>query len=187
MERVEHVTAIDAPTVDLSVSPHETYFVGPGVLVHNTPPIRHYTWRDGTGASVPGGNFKIYLGTNSTDAEWADCIYVGQTEQSVPDRQRQHRAEAVTWLAAHTSVPDNDDTKRYYRFKRDVVLSTIADGLRNVDQADWLEQGNMDFEKVRRTNIRNFMNRREELKSTGPAVEARLRADPIVRASGYCP
>jgi hypothetical protein len=31
------------------------------------------------------------------------------------------------------------------------------------------------------------MNRRDELKTTGPAVEAALRGDLIVRASGYCP
>ncbi len=181
---VESVT--DAPTVDLSITPHPTYFVGPGVRVHNTPPTRHYQWRDASGASAPSGAFKIYLGSNSSDPEWNDCIYVGQTEQSRSKREADHRAEAERWLAEHASTANDDPEKRYYRFKQRLDLAVIADGLLNVDQADWLEQRNIDHERRSRP-LNKVMNRRNELKTTGPAVEARLRADRLVRASGYCP
>lgn len=84
-------------------------------------------------------------------------------------------------------MPDNDPTKRYYRFKQSITLNAIADGLRTQNEADWLEQKNIEFERPRRRELRNLMNRRDELKTTGPAVEAALRGDLIVRASGYCP
>jgi hypothetical protein len=184
-------SVVDAPTFDLSIEPRPAYFVGPGVLVHNAPPamppLRHYAWRDAQGTSVPSGPFKIYLATNPTSPEWDDCIYVGQTEQSREKREADHRAEAERELPKLADRPDNDPEKRYYRFKEQMVLTVIVDGLLNKDQASWLEQGNIDYERPRRHDVKNLMNRREELVSTGPAVEARLRADPIVRASGYCP
>jgi len=191
IDDVKVESVVDAPTFDLSIEPEPTYFVGPGVLVHNTPPpmpkTRHYVWRDAQGAVVSGGPFKIYLGTNATAPEWDDCMYVGQTEQTREKRQADHRAEAERELPGLANRPDDDRDKRYYRFKKDIVLAVIADGLLNKDQASWLEQGNIDYERPRRHEVKNMMNRREELVSTGPAVEARLRADPIVRASGYCP
>jgi hypothetical protein len=187
VESLAFEAAADAPTVDLSVLPQPAYFVGPGVLVHNTPAVRHYQWRDASGASVPAGAYKIYLGTNSTSPEWDNCVYIGQTMQAISKRQDDHRTEARDWLAGHGSTPDHDRNKRYYRFKRDMVIRPIADGLLNVDQADWLEQKNIDFERRARRDPNLILNRREELRSSAPEVEARLRADPIVRASGYCP
>ncbi|HZQ81935.1 MAG TPA: polymorphic toxin-type HINT domain-containing protein [Gaiellaceae bacterium] len=180
-----------APTFDLSIEPQPTYFVGPGVLVHNAPPappaLRHYVWRNAAGVTIPSGNYKIYLGTNPSAPEWDDYMYVGQTFQSISVRQEQHRRYAADKLADLASRPDTDPLKRNYLFRSGMVLTPIIDGLLNEDQADWLEQKNIDEERGRRQNPRNLMNLREELKSTGPAVEARIRQDPIVRASGYCP
>jgi Domain of unknown function (DUF4157) len=171
-----------ASTVDLSITPYPTYFVGPGILVHNTPPVRHYgdKWKPPT----KPGPYMIYLGINQLPGEFSNSIYVGQTMQTKSKRQSDHRAEALRWLDDHPSVPDTDPEKRYYRFKKELRLDIIADGLRNVDQADWLEQKNMDYE---RGLSHELMNRREELKSTAAAVRQRIIDDPAIQAAGLCP
>jgi hypothetical protein len=173
----------DAPTVDLSVEPHPTYFVGPGILVHNTPRI--YSWRQPDGSNLPQGNWKVYLGRNPGASEWADCVYVGQTVQNMGKREADHQAEARAWLEQNPHVPDTDADKRYYRFKSGIRLEAIAIGLRTEGQADWLEQKNIEHERTLRPLV-NVMNRREELRTTGPAVERAIRDDPTVAASGYC-
>ncbi len=202
IDSVKMETEEGALTVDLSVSPYSTYFVGAGVFVHNTPPLRDYgsRWRHADGRVVSGGPFKIYLGRNPTSTEWDNCIYVGQTAQDRARRESGHRNEAQNWLNDHLGVPDSDPEKRYYRFKQNIHLDLIAVGLladaedpQFSAQADWLEQENIDYERSLRGELRGVnydtrkvMNRREQLRTSKAETRNRLVNDPIVRASGFC-
>jgi hypothetical protein len=186
IESLQIVEAAGASTVDLSISPYSTYFVGPGVLVHNTP-VRHYSafWQDDKGNTVQPGPYQIYLGTNKTDSKWSNSIYVGQTVQDYLKREDDHQKEAEKWLKKNPNgEKENPQTFRFFSFKKDIKLEVIADGLRTDDQADWLEQENITFEEGLGRDVLNRIDVVAQKKIAG--LKDRIKADPIVIASKLC-
>ena len=185
IESVECLAAQLAPTVDLSVTPYPTYFVGPGILVHNAS-IRHYgnRWRPPTQA----GPFKIYRGTTTQPGikpdEFKNSVYIGQTSQAVSKRQKQHREQAEIYLSDHAGDPDTDLKKRFYRFKKEITLVPLADGLLDDDQASWLEQANLEYEQSRGFEV---LYLREELTKSKDKVKATLMNDQRIKDAGLCP
>jgi hypothetical protein len=161
-------------TYNLVLDGDPTYFVGPGVLVHNgSYALWHtYPWP---------ANFKIYIGLNPF---MLDKCYVGQTEQSILTRQNQHRRKAVTELAR---LPASDPQRDFYTFTRGMTLTAIAIGLRDEHMADYLEQKNINEERQSRNNRALVLNRRDELSRANYLLrEASLRADADVLSHGYC-
>ena len=157
-----------AETFNLHVEQFPNYFVGTGVLVHN--------------AGAPSynfGNLSIYEGVNP---KFPGKIYIGQTDDIIV-RQGQHRAEAEQALQKPGLSAEE---REFWEFKRDIVLKRRVSGL-NADQANYLEQTNMDLE----TGIRgenNVMNRREQVSRKNMVeLEERIKADPKVQAEGLCP
>jgi hypothetical protein len=97
-------------TFNLTVDGCHNYFIGePGVLVHN------------------GGEptYKVYFGYAPTDTTFSNPIYVGLTDQTIPAREGQHRAQAL-------KNPEK------YGFKQDIVLRAQIDGL-TLEQAQYHE------------------------------------------------
>jgi hypothetical protein len=186
VESVRIEAAEGAPTVDLSISPYPTYFVGPGVLVHNAP-VRHYAdiFVNPDGSKAEAGPFQIYIGTNNKDSKWNNSVYVGHTEQDLGKRQADHRKEAEDWLKDNPNgEKDDPDDYKHFTFKQQMDLVAIADGLRNINEARWLEQGNMDYERNQLHH--ELRNRREELVRSKQVVKSRLMKDPVILASGLC-
>jgi hypothetical protein len=176
ISRVETREAPHATTFNLRIEETPTYFVGPGVLVHNA------------GApSYSFGPLRIYEATNPTlDAQgnlrFKDEIYIGQTDD-IARRQMEHRAEAVEQLQRTDLTPEQ---REFWEFKKDVVLKERVSGL-NADQANYLEQRNMDLEKAARGE-KNVMNRREQVSRKNMVeLEQRIKADPKVQEAGFCP
>ncbi|MGV3721427.1 MAG: polymorphic toxin-type HINT domain-containing protein, partial [Actinomycetota bacterium] len=171
-------------TFNLSVDGAPSYYVGAGVLVHNTPPptapVRTYNF----------GPFTVYEGVyEGTDpilkAKYGDRIYIGQTEQPLGVREGQHRWEA----AAELKKPGLTAAEReFWEFKRDMKLRPRVSGL-DAAQADYFEQLNLNVEReARRIEGKGkVVYRREQ------AVPERFRTlaeniakDPRVRAAGFC-
>jgi hypothetical protein len=152
-----------------------TYFVGPGVLVHNTG-----------GPAYGFGNLRIYEGVNlQLDAngkpKFADQIYIGQTDDLVR-RQEEHRAEAVEKLKDPSLTPEQ---REFWEFKKKIELRERVSGL-NPDQANYLEQKNIDIERHARGD-KNIMNRREQVaRENMPGLEEKIKADPKVQEAGLC-
>lgn len=179
--------AVDAAaTCTLSVEECHNFFVGPGALVHNEP------------VDVGlGGDFVIYRGTNP-NPKFAGKIYIGQTTdldiygeaRGSASRQGEHQKLAKKRLAEDAagikklSVRD----KAFYEFMKDATLEPIVKGIATQDQADYLEQRNIDLER-QVSGKDNVMNRRNEITSEShmKAVVQRIKADPAVKAKGYCP
>jgi hypothetical protein len=167
--RIESHDSPFADTYNLSIEGSSNYFVGPGVLVHN----------DG-GPSYNFGKLRIYEGINP-NPKFADKIYIGQTD-SLTRRQGEHRAEAIEKLKDPSLSPEE---REFWEFKRDIVLKERVSGL-DPDQANYLEQKNMDIE----TQIRgekNVMNRREQVSRANIAeLERRIKSNPRVQEAKLC-
>ena len=162
---IDNIEVREAPfanTFNLSVDENVTYFVGAGVLVHNT------------GYSF--GNLRIYAGYNP---KFPDKVYIGQTDD-VGRRQAEHRAEAVEKLKEPNLTPEQ---REFWEFKKDIVLQERVSGL-NPDQANYLEQKNMDIERGANNDL---MNRREQVsKKNMPDLEKKIASDPKVQEAGLC-
>ena len=174
--RVEDVSVDEAAgreswNLSIEATPH--YFVGPGVLVHN----------QGGFDTGLGGGISIYRATNSTNPKFAGKVYIGQSVD-VDIRTQSHRSFAARMLeTADLSAADRE----FYEFMRDADLDSVVEGL-NKDQADWLEQHNIDLEREARGKD-SVMNRRNQITSDShlKAIRKRIEDDPAVRKAGYCP
>jgi hypothetical protein len=154
-----------AATFNLHVAESPTYFVGPGVLVHN----------EGAPA-YDFGNLRIYEGVNP---KFPDKVYIGQTND-LSRRQGEHQAEAAEKLSDPNLTPEE---REFWEFKKDMVLKERVSGL-NSDQANYLEQKNIDIETEAGKNV---MNRREQVSRKNMAdLEQRIKADPKVQEAGLC-
>jgi hypothetical protein len=69
-----------------------------------------------------------------------------------------------------------------------VELEPTVRGIGTKDQADYLEQRNMDIER-KLNGEGSLMNRREQIASESHMNEVteRIMKDPKVQAAGYCP
>jgi Pretoxin HINT domain len=166
--------AVDEETFNFQVDEVANYFVGPGVLVHNQgdEPIPSHL----------GGKFFVYLGFNAQE-RFAKFVYVGQTKQTVPKRQKQHQEFAKEQLL-RTDLPP--EQREFYEFMSEVELIPVVEGLTKPG-ADWVEQHNINLE----TEVRGesfVMNRREQItgKEHRDEIIRKLLEDPVVRKK-YCP
>jgi hypothetical protein len=175
---------LDSETFNLAIEGVSNYFVGAGVLVHN----------QGTDIGL-GGNYIIYRGTNKA---FPGKVYIGQTTLIDADgkprgsatRQGEHRDFANTQLRAHAegTIALTPDQQEFYRFMSEVDLEPIVRGIDTKDQADYLEQRNMDIER-KLNGEESLMNRREQIASEAHLTEVttRILNDSKVQAAGYCP
>ena len=179
--------AVDtAATCTLSVEECHNFFVGPGALVHNEP------------VDVGlGGDFVIYRGTNP-NPKFRGKTYIGQTTdldfhgeaRGTEMRQGEHQAWARKQLAEDAAgikkLSGRD--KAFYEFMKDATLEPIVKGIATQDQADYLEQRNIDLER-QVSGKDNVLNRRNEItkESHMKEVVESIKADPAVKAKGYCP
>jgi hypothetical protein len=159
----------DEATYNLSVEHTPTYFVGPGVLVHNQGSANHGM-----------GPVTIYVGTNPA---FPGQVYVGQTVQTLGERQAQHRLEGINGLAE----PGGGGAQRdFYEFKRNMTIVEVVRGVA-VEYADYVEQRNIDIE-VQIRGEANVMNRREQARNVRMREMAEAAArDPRVIEAGLCP
>jgi hypothetical protein len=175
---------LESDTYNLNIEQASNYFVGPGVLVHN----------QGVDIGL-GDTHVIYRGTNP---EFPGKVYIGQTTvldaegkpRGSSKRQGEHRDFAKKQVRLHREgkIKLPPDQLEFYTFMSKVKLEPIVRGIGTKDQADFLEQRNMDLE--RKLNGEGaLMNRREQIKSEGHVKEVteRIMKDPTVQAAGYCP
>lgn len=163
-ELVDH--AEDVTTYNLTVEVDATYFVGPGVLVHNDA------------ASYSFGPYVVYEGVNPA---FPELIYIGQTND-IRARGSQHQAEARAALREPGLSPAE---RRFWEFKANMELRPRVTGL-DERMADFFEHVNFRDEVARRGRG-DVMNRMEiATPERARALEAAIRADPRVRAAGYC-
>ena len=164
---IESIDIHEAPLADtfnLRVEENVTYFVGPGVLVHNGGPS--YTF----------GNLRIYAGYNP---KFPGKVYIGQTDD-LTRRQGEHRSEAIEKLKDPNLTKEQ---REFWEFKKDIVLEERVSGL-NPDQANYLEQKNMDIERAADNDL---MNRREQVSRKNiKELEKKIAADPEVQKAGLC-
>jgi hypothetical protein len=75
------------------------------------------------------------------------------------------------------------EQREFWEFKKDIVLQERVSGL-NPDQANYLEQKNMDIERGANNDL---MNRREQVsKKNMPDLEKKIASDPKVQEAGLC-
>lgn len=173
-----------AATCTLSIEEFHNFYVGPGALVHNEP------------VDVGlGGDFVIYRGTNPN---YPGKVYIGQTTdldihgdaRGSETRQGEHQKTARKRLAEDAAgikkLSARD--KAFYEFMKDATLEPIVKGIGTQDQCDYLEQRNIDLER-QVSGKDNVMNRRNEITKPSHMKEVveRIKADPNVKAKGYCP
>jgi hypothetical protein len=161
----------EAPTYNLHIEGLNTYFVGPGALVHNQGSVTYKF-----------GNLRIYAGTNP---KFPGKVYIGQTDD-LKTREGQHHAEAEKELQRPDLTPEE---REFWEFKRDMVLEERVGGL-DGDQANYLEQKNIELETQARgaQSQRDVMNRREQVsRENMKTLEERIKADPAVQEEGLCP
>ena len=175
--------AVDEPSYNLSVDETSTYFVGAGVLVHNAP------------VNIGLGN--KYLIYRATNAKYPKKVYIGQaTEFDVKGeprgeeaREGEHREKAARKLkldAANIEELEPGD-RDFYEFMREAELEVVVEGIATQEQADYIEQQNIDIE--RKIPDQKVINRRNQITSEAhkKAVVEKIMADHDVRARGYCP
>jgi hypothetical protein len=164
-----------AATFNLRIEQNFTYFVGPGILVHNAG-----------GPSYNFGTLRIYEGVNpklddARKPKFPEEIYIGQTDD-LERRQGEHRAEAEERLKDPNLTPEE---REFWEFKKDIVLKERVSGL-NAEQADYLEQKNMEIER-RARGPDKVMNRREQISRKNMVdLEQKIKADPKVQEAGLC-
>jgi hypothetical protein len=136
------------------------------VLVHNAK-----------APSYGFGNLRIYAGTNP---KFPGKVYIGQTD-IIKRREGEHRAEAVEKLKDPNLTPEE---REFWKFKSEINLEERVSGL-NPDQANYLEQQNMNLE---REAGKDLMNRREQVSRKNiPELEKKIASDPAVKDAGLCP
>ncbi len=162
IDRVDCRLVMPSPTYNIEVTNVPTYFVGPGVLVHNQGPVRYAF-----------GQYMIYEGRNPT---YPDRVYIGQTN-NLARREREHRDDARDRLAAGAMTATE---QQFFRFMVDVALVATIMGL-SEDQASYLEQKNIALVGRRALNRRQQANRGHMR-----TLEQRIANDQRVREQGYC-
>jgi hypothetical protein len=171
IESIELAEGITSDSYNLTIDGSPTYYVGPGVLVHNTG-----------GDLGLGGPLLIYRGVNTKNPKFAGFVYIGRSDDI--DREGEHQSLAKRKLKNPNLSPAD---RLFYEFMQDVELEVLVSGL-NKDQAVFLEQYNIDAEKAL-VGESKVMNRRNEI--TTPArlkeITERIANDPAVQAKGYCP
>jgi hypothetical protein len=186
--RVEAVWLVESPepqvTFNLSVAGAPSYYVGGGILVHNTPPppggVRTYNF----------GPFTVYEGVyEGTDpvlkAKYGNRIYIGQTEQTLSGREYDHHNEAKKALEKPGLTQEQ---REFWEFKRDMKLRPRIQGL-DATQADYFEQLNLNMEReaARIRGTGKVVYRREQaVPKRFRALQEAIAKDPKVRAAGFC-
>lgn len=185
---IERESDADAATYNLSVDNAQTYYVGPGVLVHNEPVDIGL-----------GGGYIIYRGTyHGTNPDYRNWIYIGQTTvldargkpRGTQGRGNEHRGDAITALERDRLGIErlSDSNRKFYEFMKDVKLEPIIKGIATQEQADYLEQQNIEIER-KVSGKENVANRKNQITSDSHKKEVAetIRNDPAVRKKGYCP
>ncbi len=180
---IERRAVAAAPTFNLVLGPFPTFFVGPGVLVHNGS---YGMWHPYPWVSGSTNNFKIYVGLNDA-LEFRNYIYVGQTKQSPGAREQGHHDEANAKIAKGGLTPED---LFFFRFKQGMRLTVITEGLKGEtfkrsNQARYLEQKNINDERNSGRG-REFVINRIEACDDMTATENLIKGDPDVTRAGYC-
>ena len=177
---------LESDTYNLGIEQASNYFVGPGVLVHN----------QGVDLGL-NGNYIIYRGTNP-NPKYKGKVYIGQTTlvdakgkpRGTVKREKEHQDFAKEQLRLHKEgkIKLPPEQKDFYQFMSEVDLQPIVRGISTKDQADYLEQRNINIER-QLSGEESLMNRREQIASASHMEEVlkRIKADPKVQAAGYCP
>jgi hypothetical protein len=188
VENVDLVEGLDTSSYNLTVADASTYFVGPGVLVHNQGPVDLGF----------GGQWIIYRGT-SPNPKFQGQVYIGQTtmydKQGRPrgtgKRQDEHRTNALAELDALARVREltakEKQQREFFEFMSEVELVEVVKGIPSQELAEYLEQFNMDFERKNVGGEDSLMNRKEQIKRDvhmDEILEA-IRSDE--RLAPYCP
>ena len=87
-----------ARTYNLSIEHNHNYFVGPGILVHNTKPTITTEGAIDTGL---GGDQIVYRGTNPG---YPKEVYIGRTDRGEGTRQPEHRRTAKYFLELYRQL-----------------------------------------------------------------------------------
>jgi intein/homing endonuclease len=158
-------------TYNLEIDGTATYFVGPGILVHNQ------------GRDFGLGDYVIYEGRYEPDpgferpdlvAKFKNAIYIGMTND-LPRRQGQERAMGKKGLRGAPEPEQRD----FFEFMRWVKLRPRARGLEK-PYAQYLEQQNIDIElkdgryRVMNRDLRPVSKARQRL------LIEQMNADPRV-------
>ena len=158
-----------ASSYDLNVEDLSNYFVGLGVLAHNT------------GGKLPFGDNLVYRGTNP-NAKFKGKFYIGKTNDR-DIREGAHQAEARRNLARDDLSPKE---REFWEFKEGMELKPEMEGLRE-DQATYFEQKKITVEAQR--DRANLMNRDlvEVSEPRMKTLEQQIANDAMVREQGLCP
>jgi hypothetical protein len=150
-------------TCNLEVDGCPTYFIGPGLLVHN--------------AGVPAYDLGPYVLYEGSNVAYPERVYIGQTKQPLADRQAEHQQLARRQLARGDLSPE---ARAFFAFMREIRLYPKVTGL-SADAASYLEQKNIELAGDR------AMNRRQQVDpSVLAALEQQLAENREIREAGYC-
>lgn len=150
-------------TFNLEIDGWPTYFIGPGILVHN--------------AGVPAYDLGPYLVYEGTNPAYPGRVYIGQTKQPLADRQAEHQQLARRQLARADLPPEH---RAFFAFMREIRLYPKVAGL-SAEAASYLEQKNIELAGDR------AMNRRQQVDSTElMALEQLLAHSREILEAGYC-
>jgi hypothetical protein len=199
VQEVLHISlAAPAPTCNLSVAEDETFGVGPGLVVHNTPV-----------ADLQMGAFILYIGRNPA---FPGMVYVGITEPPLRggsgSREYGHHQQAAREVRALRALRARqgdrlsaEDQRRLqvFEFREGMILEPHIVGIKNRDHARYIEHQNIGFARTE-YGVDNVMNLRIEEVSTTPKRQPdgsrlselqllvrAIRADPDVQRAGLCP
>jgi hypothetical protein len=174
----------DAETFNVSVEEFPMFFVGAGVLVHNQP------------VDVGlGGRWVVYRATNK---RFPNKVYIGQTNEldakgkprGIIERGGEHQAlaEKRLTLDAEGLKELSKTDRQFYEFMKDAEIEVQVKGMSSKAQADFIEQNNIEIER-KVSGADNVMNRRNQITSEAhmKQVVEEIKADPAVKAKGYCP
>lgn len=173
----------DAITCNLSIDECQTFYVGPGALVHNEP------------VDVGlGGSIIIYRATNPA---YPGQVYIGKSTEldargrprGAEVRTREHQYEARDALAKHRAGIErlSPQDVKFFEFKQNATLEVLVKGIATTQQADYLEQRNIELDR-QVFGEDNVLNRREQItrESRMKEIVEGISKDPAVREKGYC-
>ena len=178
-------TEHQSDSFNLSIQPIPNYYIGPGVLVHNSGP--------GIDLKL-GGDQIIYRGTNP---KYPGKVYIGRTNEKLgaEGRQGQHNKEAVKKLKELKALektqgaltPEQEKERKFWEFKKDMKLEEIIRGI-DETQAIYLEQQNIDLERSLAEHESQVVNRREEVSRPERKAEIEESIREKLKAAGKeCP
>jgi hypothetical protein len=136
--RVARVAA-NEPTFNLTVETYHTYWVSfAGILVHNDEKVSAY-------ADATTYDTKIYRVVNR---ETGEVVYVGKTDQPLPDRLYQHATKEESALF----LEDPADRARFDEIYR---IEQVREGRWTTYESNVWEQHQMDVERANGAKLRN--------------------------------